>query len=268
MLTSQMQRNRMGFYSHLKRIFSRLKRVFLPALVLAFILYVLIFLIIMITITIFAYPESLSEIPDLASDMFLRLVAVFPKFIIIVLAISLLPFFWSDKNMQNSKVSIHTDIAIEDNGWKAFNLDTICDEAVIAATAVLGFEENAELSIAFVDDARIQELNKQFRDKDKPTNVLSFPMEGIMLGDIVLARETIEREAKTQGKMFEHHLTHLIIHGFLHLLGYDHMDDESAVEMEAIEIEALAQLGIDNPYELNEPERMILIRTDEPKTDE
>ena len=109
-----------------------------------------------------------------------------------------------------------------------------------------------ELSIAFVNDARIQELNRDYREKDKPTNVLSFPMDGALLGDIVLAFETIAGEAKEQGKIFEHHLTHLIVHGFLHVLGYDHLDDKSAAEMEAIEITTLAQLGIDNPYELKD----------------
>jgi len=150
-------------------------------------------------------------------------------------------------------LSIQTDIAIEDEGWNDFDLNAICDQAIVAACAVLGYEENAELSLAFVGDNRIQELNKEFRGKDNPTNVLSFPMGGAMLGDIVLARETITSEAGEQGKVFEHHLTHLIIHGFLHLLGYDHMDEKNATEMEAIEIAALTQLGIDNPYELNEP---------------
>jgi len=125
-------------------------------------------------------------------------------------------------------------------------------KAVQAALSVLKQTREGELSIAFVDDERIQSLNRSFRQKDKPTNVLSFPMDGAMLGDIVLAHQTIAQEAQHQGKTFEHHLTHLIIHGFLHLCGYDHMDDDSAVEMEALEIAALAQLGIDNPYELKE----------------
>lgn len=159
--------------------------------------------------------------------------------------------FGSEKK-EKARMSIQTDIAIEDEGWTVFDLDTICDQAIISACAVLGYEENSELSIAFVDDARIQELNRQFRHKDKPTNVLSFPMERMMLGDIVLARETITREAEAQGKEFEHHLTHLIIHGFLHLLGYEHETDKDAFEMETIEIAALGQLGIDNPYELKD----------------
>ena len=164
--------------------------------------------------------------------------------------------FGSEKK-EKARMSIQTDIAIEDVGWNAFDLDTICDQAIISACAVLGYEENTELSLAFVDDAGIQELNRQFRHKDKPTNVLSFPMDGMMLGDIVLARETIAREAEAQGKKFDHHLTHLIIHGFLHLLGYDHMDNATAREMEAIEIATLAQMGIDNPYELKDPKRAI-----------
>jgi len=147
---------------------------------------------------------------------------------------------------------MHVDIAIEDDGWDSLDLTGLCDHAIITASAVLGKDLDGELSLAFVDDAAIQALNKQYRNKDKPTNVLSFPMEGRMLGDIVLARETIEKEANDQGKEFTHHLTHLIIHGFLHLLGYDHLNDQSAAVMEDVEIAALAQMGIDNPYELKQ----------------
>jgi len=120
---------------------------------------------------------------------------------------------------------------------------------------VLGKDLDGELSLACVDDAAIQTLNRDYRGKDKPTNVLSFPIEGgPLLGDIVLAYETTKMEAAAQGKSFDHHLTHLIIHGFLHLLGYDHMDNKSAAIMESLEIAALSQLGIDNPYELTELE--------------
>ena len=148
------------------------------------------------------------------------------------------------------------DIAIEDDRWSSANLEELCQRAVSAVEAVIKQELSGELSVAFVNDPRIQALNREFRHKDKPTNVLSFPMygfgEGAMLGDIVLAFETITREAKEQGKDFQHHLTHLIVHGFLHLLGYDHQNDEDAAEMEALEISALSQLGIDNPYELKQ----------------
>ncbi len=149
-------------------------------------------------------------------------------------------------------MSIHIDIILENEAWRNLDWKNTCQKAIITTCAVLGFEKSGELSVAIVSDARIQELNKNFRHKDKATNVLSFPMEGPMLGDIVLARETITEEAAEQGKSFKTHLTHLIIHGFLHLLGYDHMDEKSAAAMESIEIAALTQLGIDNPYELND----------------
>jgi len=116
-----------------------------------------------------------------------------------------------------------------------------------------------EISVTFTDDAAIQALNKEHRGKDKATNVLSFPAydpevphppgEGVHLGDIVFAYETIAREAEAQSKAFEDHLTHLVVHGTLHLLGYDHEGDREAEEMEALEISILRQLGIKNPYQ-------------------
>ena len=149
-------------------------------------------------------------------------------------------------------MAVTIDIATQDDQWAALDLGPLCDRAIISVCAVLDREPAGELSLAFVDDAAIQVLNRDYRHKDRPTNVLSFPMTGDMLGDVVLARETIEREAKEQGKQFEDHVSHLIVHGFLHLLGYDHDDDKEAAEMEALEINALAQMGIDNPYEFND----------------
>lgn len=122
---------------------------------------------------------------------------------------------------------------------------------------------HAEISLVFADDAFIRELNKTYRGKDKPTNVLSFPqyepkeipekIEGnlpfISLGDIVLAYETIEREAQEQEKSFEDHFLHLIVHGLLHLLGHDHEEDDEAEIMENLEIRILEGIGIKNPYE-------------------
>ena len=119
-----------------------------------------------------------------------------------------------------------------------------------------------EISVRLTDDAEVHTLNRDFRGKDKPTNVLSFPqvqddlLEGlansddgeILLGDIVLARETCVREADEKGISIVDHATHLIVHGTLHLVGYDHMDDASAGAMEALEVKALASLGIANPY--------------------
>ncbi len=107
----------------------------------------------------------------------------------------------------------------------------------------------AEVSIVLSNDEFVRELNKDYRGKDSPTNVLSFPNEPPMLGDIVLAIETIENEAIAQKKSFEHHFTHLLVHGCLHLLGYDHLEDAEAEEMESLEIQILSMMGIKNPYE-------------------
>jgi probable rRNA maturation factor len=141
-------------------------------------------------------------------------------------------------------------------------------KAVAAALALTPFASLAqaaplvEVAVRLTDDVEVQTLNRDFRGKDKPTNVLSFPqvqddlLEGlansddgeILLGDIVLARETCAREADEKGVSLIDHATHLIIHGTLHLVGYDHMDDASAGAMEALEVKALASLGIANPY--------------------
>ncbi|HET6524996.1 rRNA maturation RNase YbeY [Sphingopyxis sp.] len=141
-------------------------------------------------------------------------------------------------------------------------------EAAAAALALTPFAALAdaaplvEIAIRLTDDVEVHTLNRDFRGKDKPTNVLSFPqvqddlLEGlansddgeILLGDIVLARETCEREAEEKGISVADHATHLIVHGTLHLVGYDHMDDASAAAMEALEVKALASLGIANPY--------------------
>jgi probable rRNA maturation factor len=113
----------------------------------------------------------------------------------------------------------------------------------------------AELSILLTDDAEQRALNRQWRGIDKPTNVLSFPqIEPFgpvvgLLGDIVLARETVEREAAAEGIPFVHHFTHLVVHGFLHILGYDHLEDDDATIMEALETEILGVLGIPDPYQ-------------------
>ena len=119
-----------------------------------------------------------------------------------------------------------------------------------------------EATIALSSDERVRTLNLAYRGQDKPTNVLSFPQvqpdlletmsnsdDGeILLGDIVLARETCVREAAEKGVSVADHATHLIVHGTLHLVGYDHVDDHGAEAMEALEVKALASLGIANPY--------------------
>ena len=110
-------------------------------------------------------------------------------------------------------------------------------------------EEPAELSLVFTDDSGIRRLNKAWRGKDKPTNVLSFPQKtGALLGDVILAAETVAKEAALADKPLEDHMAHLIIHGFLHLLGFDHQGDGEAEKMEQLERVALKSLGIPDPY--------------------
>lgn len=105
------------------------------------------------------------------------------------------------------------------------------------------------VAVVFADDAKLQALNSQFRGKDRPTNVLSFP-DGELApgGGIALALETISAEAKAQGKPFVHHSKHMILHGFLHLLGFDHEKPSAARLMEGLEIAILSDMGIPNPY--------------------
>ena len=148
------------------------------------------------------------------------------------------------------------EIRVDGAGWSALaGLDALVDGSVRAALAESGdaLAEGAEVSLLFCDDAAIRELNRQFRGQDKPTNVLSFPgpdplETSAFLGDIAVAFDTVAREALEQGKSLEQHCRHMIVHGFLHLLGYDHEDDEEAEAMEAMEIRILQRLGVEDPY--------------------
>lgn len=144
--------------------------------------------------------------------------------------------------------SFDIDIAKQSELWP--DCDALIKRAIGAAISVLQEPRFGELSIALSDDENVQTLNRNYRNKDKPTNVLSFPIAppAPLLGDIVLAYETIKREAKDRDISFDNHLTHLLIHGFLHLQGYDHQTEREASVMEALEIKALASLNIDNPY--------------------
>lgn len=116
-------------------------------------------------------------------------------------------------------------------------------------------EEEREFTVRFVNNDESQQLNATYRQKDKPTNVLSFPFEcppGVpinLLGDLVVCVPVILREAEEQNKLTTHHFAHMITHGLLHLLGYDHIEDKDAEEMESLEIHILAQLSIDDPYQ-------------------
>ena len=135
-------------------------------------------------------------------------------------------------------------------------LKSLVGKAVGAVLDEVGAAGGSELSVVFSSDAHIRTLNAGWRGKDKPTNVLSFPAFPVkpgeelppMLGDIVLAFETVEREARDEGKPFEAHLSHLVVHGFLHLLGYDHEEDGEAAAMEGLETAILGRIGIADPY--------------------
>ena len=141
------------------------------------------------------------------------------------------------------------EIEVEAEAWTGALPDA---EAVVdrAAQAALGTVEG-DIVVLLTDDAAVRELNSRFRDKDKPTNVLSFPAPDNAfphLGDIVLAYGVCATEAEAQGKTLADHLSHLVVHGVLHLLGRDHEDDAEAEEMEAEEREILAQIGVADPY--------------------
>ena len=148
------------------------------------------------------------------------------------------------------------DIAIEDDGWAALpNLELMAEQAV-AATLPNG-EQGKIITLLFADDETMQDLNREWRGLDKPTNVLSFPApkdqpvppgELALLGDIVLGFGTVAREAEAAHQTLADHTCHLIVHGVLHLLGYDHEVEEEADVMEAAEIKILSSLGIANPY--------------------
>jgi len=118
--------------------------------------------------------------------------------------------------------------------------------------------DQAELSIRIVDAEESQQLNSEYRGKDKPTNVLSFPFDvpdGIeldLLGDLVICAEVVSREAEEQNKPLFNHWAHMVVHGVLHLLGFDHINDDEAEEMEALESKILASLNIPDPYLINE----------------
>lgn len=152
-------------------------------------------------------------------------------------------------------------LAVEAEDWRqlvAGDLDEFVHATLAAAAARAGLPRDlaTELAVTLADDAAVRELNREWRQKDRPTNVLSFPMRalkpgeppGPLLGDLVLALETVRREAAEEGKRAEDHFRHLLVHGFLHCLGYDHIEEDDAEVMERLEILSLADLGIADPY--------------------
>ncbi len=159
------------------------------------------------------------------------------------------------------KRELTVSVSVDGGDWPSeAELQEFAERAVGAAAALApafaailrgNDAENArEVSILFTDDTGIRRLNAAWRGKDEPTNVLSFPQgrAGPLLGDIILAAETVRSEAALAAKPLEDHIAHLVVHGFLHLLGYDHEDDAEAGKMEELERAALKRLGIPNPY--------------------
>ncbi len=151
------------------------------------------------------------------------------------------------------------DIVLQAGNWpKIEQTEKLITGAIrtTVETARLPLPRDAEFAVVLSDDHQIQKLNRQWRNIDKPTNVLSFPSGSIepgdmpdsLMGDVVVARETVEREAANQGKTFDQHLTHLVIHGFLHIFGYDHTNDKDAETMENLERQCLMVLGLPDPY--------------------
>lgn len=150
-------------------------------------------------------------------------------------------------------------VAIRCAAWRDLVPDAaaLCRRAARAALAVAALRSaGAEVSVVLANDAGIAALNRSFRNKQGPTNVLSFPCEDaaapdgpVLLGDVVLACETVAREARERGIAPADHVAHLVVHGVLHLLGHDHEADHEARRMEALEIAALARLGIGDPYQ-------------------
>jgi probable rRNA maturation factor len=159
-----------------------------------------------------------------------------------------------------------TEVLVVADGWRTeSDAEAVIHRAIAAAAEFVHAESGeadsgeAELAVMLTDDAGIRTLNSNWRGIDKPTNVLSFPalqptgsggpdQAPRMLGDITIAYETTRKEADDEQKPFDHHLSHLAVHGFLHLMGYDHETDDDAEAMEGLEQEILAQLGIPNPY--------------------
>jgi len=160
-----------------------------------------------------------------------------------------------------------TDTLMEDHRWQEFGLEALAETAARATLTHLGLDPaDWQIAVLACDDARIATLNAEFREKSAPTNVLSWPSEDRAadapgaspvlpqpgfdpeLGDIAIAYDTCAREAAEQGKDLSDHVTHLMVHGVLHLLGYDHIRDEDATLMETTEVAILGKLGLRDPY--------------------
>jgi probable rRNA maturation factor len=144
------------------------------------------------------------------------------------------------------------DIQVQSPLWEAEPAAAQTVRDAIAAAATMLSTRDGELGIVLTDDSSVRALNRQWRGIDKPTNVLSFPVRSVdgpaMFGDIVIAYETLKRECDEEGRIFLHHLAHLTVHGFLHLIGYDHQVDAEAEEMEGLESKIMLRMSLPDPW--------------------
>ncbi len=177
--------------------------------------------------------------------------------------------------MTSLNKNLNIDISIDDDRWKSSEYNDLenkikhtLENAFLNAPSLNNVpDKDCEISISLSNDDHVKELNAQYRAKDKPTNILSFPSlesengqivdipeellmdDNFHLGDLILAYDTIEKEADEQNKAFTDHVTHLILHGYLHVIGYTHEHDDDAKQMENLEIQILNNFGIKNPYQ-------------------
>jgi len=154
--------------------------------------------------------------------------------------------------------AVTADIVVESELWQAEPHAEATVSAAIAAAAAHS-TRSGEVSILLADDSAVREINRQWRGLDKPTNVLSFPAADTPatrghIGDIVIAYETLQRECETEGRLFLHHLAHLTVHGFLHLMGYDHETDAQADEMERLESRVMIAMNMPDPWQDARPD--------------
>jgi probable rRNA maturation factor len=158
----------------------------------------------------------------------------------------------------------NVEVVVQAAAWRRRPRAKATVKKAVLVAAKVASTRPADLAIVLTDDSAIRALNRQWRGKNAPTNVLSFPAASpargksraapLYIGDIVIAYETTAREAAAEGKRFSHHLAHLAVHGFLHLLGYDHEADDEAIAMERLERRILARLSVPDPYDLRDAE--------------
>lgn len=147
---------------------------------------------------------------------------------------------------------------MEETGWNAVpEVAELCARIAAACQPTINHDTALAATVLLTNDAHVHDLNARFRDQNRPTNVLSFPNDdeepdpetgALYLGDIAISYETVLREAAEADKPLQHHLTHMVVHGILHLAGFDHLDDDEAEEMESLEVGILKEFGISDPY--------------------